>query len=78
MAAHDLTFLSAPNFHSILDGALSSLVPLVEQAETRANLTTCYWSDEHCDCREIGTIHDLQSGNDFCARHFRMLEVSRG
>lgn len=34
MAAHDLTFLHSPNFHSVLDSAIAgSLLPLVQQAE---------------------------------------------
>lgn len=76
MAVPDLTFLSAPNFPQVLDSVIARLVPLIEQAEARANLTTCFFESEHCDCRELGTVHHLASEQEFCERHFR--EVSRG
>lgn len=36
----------------------------------RPNLTTCYWVDKFCDCRELGTIHCLETEEDLCSRHY--------
>lgn len=40
-------------------------------------LTRCYWSDEHCDCKAVATVHDLPSEQDFCERHFNMVQKAR-
>jgi hypothetical protein len=76
MAAHDLTVLSAPNFHSVLDSSIQQDLALVDRVLACVHLTTCYWSDEHCDCREVATVHHLASELEFCERHFQA--VSRG
>lgn len=76
MAAHDLTFLHAPNFHSVLDKSIQQDLQLVERVLARVHLTTCFYESEHCDCRETATVHYLPNGQEFCLRHF--MEVDRG
>jgi hypothetical protein len=51
---------------------------MVDNAFARVHLTHCYWSDKHCDCRELGTIHHVASERDFCERHFAALGGDRG
>jgi hypothetical protein len=41
-----------------------------------ARLGQCWFSDEHCDCRELATVHHLPSEQEFCERHFQA--VTRG
>jgi len=36
-----------------------------------SDLTTCDWTDEFCDCRDLGTIYSLITEEDLCARHYR-------
>lgn len=78
MAAPTLSVLSAPQFSQALDAALDQLQTLVRAAEicaAESHLTTCYWSDEHVsDCRQLATVHHLESGLEFCADHFRKVE----
>jgi hypothetical protein len=31
------------------------------------DLTTCDWTDEFCDCRDLGTIYSLITEEDLCA-----------
>jgi hypothetical protein len=81
LAANEFTLLAAPNFPQVLDRAIeSSLGTMVDNAFARVHLTQCYWSDEHCDCKAIGTVHHIESGRDFCARHFVLIVrgVDRG
>lgn len=40
-------------------------------------LTQCDWSDEWCDCKETATTHDLESEQEFCLRHFNMVQKAR-
>jgi hypothetical protein len=35
-----------------------------------SDLTTCYWTDEFCDCRDLGTIYSLITEEELCARHY--------
>ena len=35
------------------------------------DLTTCDWTDEFCDCRDLGTIYSLITEEELCARHYR-------
>jgi hypothetical protein len=35
-----------------------------------SDLTTCDWTDEFCDCRDLGTIYSLITEEDLCARHY--------
>ena len=43
-----------------------------------SNLTTCDWTDEFCDCRNLGTIYSLITEEDLCARHYwkRMAQMA--
>jgi hypothetical protein len=43
---------------------------------TVPDLVQCFFSDEHCDCRDLGTVHHLASEQEFCPRHFEA--VNRG
>jgi len=36
-----------------------------------SDLTTCDWTDEFYDCRDLGTIYSLITEEDLCARHYR-------
>lgn len=43
-----------------------------------SHLTTCYWSSEFVlDCRQLATIHHLESGLEFCSRHFALIEKEK-
>jgi hypothetical protein len=42
-----------------------------------AGLTQCFWSDEACDCHDVATVHDIESGQDFCPRHFVTVQRAR-
>jgi len=35
-----------------------------------SDLTTCDWTDEFCDCRDLGTIYSLITEEDLYARHY--------
>ena len=35
-----------------------------------SNLTTCDWTDEFCDCRDLGTVDCLITEEELCARHY--------
>jgi len=70
MAAPTLSVLAHPEFPQVFPAAIDQLVTRV--------LTTCFWSDEHCDCHERATVHDLKSEQEFCLRHFRKVEALRG
>ena len=35
-----------------------------------SDLTTCDWTDEFCDCRDLGTIYRLITEEDLCPRHY--------
>ena len=39
---------------------------------SRSHLTTCDWADQFCDCRELGTVHCLETEEDLCSRHYGM------
>jgi hypothetical protein len=40
-------------------------------------LSDCFWSDEHCDCRDVATVHDIESESEFCSRHYAALLKAR-
>ncbi|HZW05371.1 MAG TPA: hypothetical protein VFF58_00555 [Candidatus Nitrosotalea sp.] len=79
MAHSTLAVLSSPDFPqafaAALDRELAQIERLVLRAEARVHLTRCFWEDQHCDCRELATVHHLASEQEFCLRHFQ--EVSR-
>jgi hypothetical protein len=43
----------------------------------RSHLTTCDWTDMFCDCRDLGTIHCLETEEDLCFRHYVMRLAER-
>jgi hypothetical protein len=81
LAAKNLPVLDHPDFPQVFSRAINvSLGTMVDNAFASVHLTRCYWSDEHCDCKAIGTVHHIESGRDFCARHFILIVrgVDRG
>lgn len=70
MAAPTLPVLSGPHFAHVFAHTMKQLLGYP------ADLTECAWSDEHCDCRELATVHHLESEQEFCLRHFQA--VRRG
>jgi len=44
--------------------------PWHEKLNADSDLTTCDWTDEFCDCRDLGTIHSLITEEELCARHY--------
>lgn len=78
MADRHLTIPSSPAFPQHFEDAIHHTIRRVSALYQRSLLRTCDWSDEHCDCRELGTIHHLPSEQEFCERHFRMVEARRG
>ena len=41
-----------------------------EAGSDHSDLTTCDWTDEFCDCRDLGTIYSVITDEDLCARHY--------
>lgn len=85
MSGSNLTALSPATFpqHSSQHSGqeISSLMALVNRAFAQAELSTCDFEDEHCDCFERATVHDLASEKEFCERHFALVNrrmVTRG
>jgi hypothetical protein len=86
MAAQHLTTVPLAEFPQVLhstlqsglDCEIQSLDRLVARAFAHVHLTQCFWSDEHCDCRQLATVHDLHSEQEFCLRHFAEVEKRRG
>jgi hypothetical protein len=85
MAHPTVAVLHAPNFHSIFSSAaLDRYTSDVGRMIERAPLPPCsYEYPEYrrgaCDGEpysDKGTVHDLASDQEYCAKHFR--EVSRG
>jgi hypothetical protein len=35
-----------------------------------SDLTICNWTDEFCNCRDLGTTHCLGTEEDLCERHY--------
>jgi hypothetical protein len=73
MAAQTLTPLPLHSFPQAFAETLGRACG-IPAAET--HLVRCYFSDEHCDCKELATVHDLKSEQEFCLRHFQV--VRRG
>jgi hypothetical protein len=76
MASQTLPSLERQSFPQVLNSAIELEIRRVPTART--NFVHCYWSDEFCHCREMAVVHDLKSEQEFCSRHFRMVEVRRG
>jgi hypothetical protein len=54
---------------------VAQTIPLVDHVVSivdRSHLTTCDWADVFCDCRDLGTIHCLETEEDLCFRHYVM------
>jgi hypothetical protein len=41
-----------------------------EAGSDHSDLTTCDWTDEFCDCRDLGRIFSLITEEDLSARHY--------
>jgi hypothetical protein len=81
MPASDFTLVPQPDFQQIFDASLSSLERVVIHVLAQHPvLKQCYFSDEHCDCRDLATVHHLASELEFCDRHFAIVNkaVHRG
>lgn len=77
MAAQHLTALASPEFPQVLTDSIERIIDVVDVVLARnAPLSQCDFSDQDCDCREVATVHHLQSEQEFCARHFKA--VNRG
>jgi hypothetical protein len=45
----------------------------------RVALDLCWYEDEHCDCREVATVHPLDPeliDVEYCERHFKAVTVA--
>jgi hypothetical protein len=49
---------------------------MVAAIAAKPTLGQCCFEDEHCDCRDRATVHDLATDFEYCVRHF--LAVNRG
>ena len=76
MAAQHLTALSSPEFPQAFEDLIDYEVRRVSRIVDQAQLSTCDFADEYCDCRDKATVHHLKSEQEFCARHFAA--VNRG
>ena len=73
MAGPTLPVLTHPFFPQVFAQAIDQHFTRVER------LGLCSYEDEHCDCREVATVHPLDPALDdfeFCLRHFE--KVTRG
>jgi hypothetical protein len=70
MAARTLPVLSHPQFPQVFAQAISRQF---ERVNLVANLVRCDWADEHCNCRELGTVYHIPTELEFCERHFAMV-----
>ena len=59
MAANTLPVLPSPEF---------------PQALAESQLTTCWFEDEHSDCRQLATVHLLDSDYEYCEAHFQAVQ----
>ena len=69
MATQTLSVLTHPSFPQVFKAA-------IEQELRRVDLVRCCFSDPHCDCKSVATVHDRKSEQEFCLRHFQA--VRRG
>ena len=77
MAAQNLTALSSPVFPQLFDFEIQRVARILRETREQIFLRRCDWQDEFCDCKEQGTVHDLKSEQEFCSRHFRLVEYRR-
>jgi len=83
MAAQNLTTLTRSEFPQVLAQALNQEVTRVNRVVEAHLSICCYVSAESrwraCDaveCRQIATIHDIATEQEYCAAHYR--DVQRG
>lgn len=74
MAVTYLTVLSSLRLPQAFAHAIRSDLALIGSVSAEVELTTCYWSDEYCDCKALAIVHHLESELEFCSRHFRMVD----
>jgi hypothetical protein len=70
MATHEVSIHPFPAQERV-----AQTIPFVDRILSivdRSHLTTCNWADQFCDCRELGTIHCLETEEDLCSRHYGM------
>jgi hypothetical protein len=77
VAAPKVAFPADTFFSRILKVVDSSFalpaLPLIVQCSHEDN-----WGEaEGVQCSDPGTVHDLESEREFCARHFRQLQLNR-
>lgn len=72
MAGQHLTVLDSPAFPQAFDHLIDRVSRIIGEAQ----LGQCWYADEHCDCRDLATVHHLASEQEFCERHFQA--VTRG
>lgn len=41
--------------------------------EIKGELGACAFEDQHCDCRELATVHQLGTDFNYCTRHFQQI-----
>ena len=73
MAHSTLPSLTHSQFPQVLSSAIDQMVAAIAAKPT---LGQCCFEDEHCDCRDRATVHDLATDFEYCVRHF--LAVNRG
>lgn len=82
MAGTNLTVLSSPQFPQHFEDAIEFEIRRVQRVlqhtREQIHLRRCDWQDGFCDCQEQGTVHDLITDQEFCGRHFRLVEYRRG
>ena len=84
MAQHTLPVLSHPFFTGVFEASLHQQIRLVSAVIAPAVLTRCdYTTPESSwgacdgyDCNCSATVFDLESGMEYCRRHFEA--VNRG
>jgi hypothetical protein len=84
MAVPHLTSIHSSEFPQVLDGAINRLIDRVEEIRKPQLSTCCHeepigmWSDHTSEkCNRDAVVHDLESGQEFCSRHFTRLQLRR-
>ncbi|MCU1338819.1 MAG: hypothetical protein JWO19_4400 [Bryobacterales bacterium] len=84
MAANQHTALSSLGFQQPFSSFLESQLRSIDRMLGAPTLHCCEFEDEF-GCGALGTITDLESEREYCAKHFRnvslwraVAEVSRG
>jgi hypothetical protein len=85
MAGTNLTVFSSPVFPQLFDFEIRRVGEIVRANYEQAFLTTCcheepigMWSDHTSEkCNRDAVVHDLESGQEFCSKHFTRLQLRR-